>query len=586
MFEIDGKVFRNIQEQVQKNKSDIAAIRNVETVLNEFGVTVLGKLDTEAEIPEGTYNYGDAYLIGTEEPYDMYIYTRDDADGSFINIGPLNIVGPSGPAGTITVGTVSTGNAGAQASVTNVGTPENAILNFTIPRGNIGATGNGIYTITKTDTIGLVDTYTISYTDGTSTTFTVTNGQAGTPGTDGDPGESFMIMGVISNTSLLPDPSITPRNYAYVYNDGDSTTPDKLYYITGSIGNEIWSYSSFAAAGTTVTVNSSPVYTFNADTKQDTLVSGTNIKTINNESLLGSGDITIASGATVVDLGTITFSSDSVNISGNETDYNTLINNPEALISIKDNDSPNTTVYLIKGNSQPDVPLVPAQNYYWSIGNNTYRYYVNYKNKYMGFYTITITRTLAETVTSIGGKTGSVSLGQGLRATIGFRAIEGVLPECSQSTDGDYALQCNVASGTKTYSWAGANTGTTDFTNANWTAVSAGNYMWLDWDSTYQIQYRKVDGAGYEQIVSWIVSIPKKTDLTSTNQRFNVHDVQFVYPASGLAMYQLGGIDETDSTHTTRTPRFSISYVTWSSFNNQGGFVTVQDGTMYYRKIR
>lgn len=29
------------------------------------------------------------------------------------------------------------------------------------------------------------------------------------------------------------------------------------------------------------------------DTKQDTLVSGTNIKTINNESLLGSGNITI-----------------------------------------------------------------------------------------------------------------------------------------------------------------------------------------------------------------------------------------------------------------------------------------------------
>ena len=33
-----------------------------------------------------------------------------------------------------------------------------------------------------------------------------------------------------------------------------------------------------------------------ADTKQDTLVSGTNIKTINNQSLLGSGNISISGG--------------------------------------------------------------------------------------------------------------------------------------------------------------------------------------------------------------------------------------------------------------------------------------------------
>ena len=43
-----------------------------------------------------------------------------------------------------------------------------------------GATGNGIASITKTGTSGLVDTYTILFTDGTSTTFTVTNGANGT----------------------------------------------------------------------------------------------------------------------------------------------------------------------------------------------------------------------------------------------------------------------------------------------------------------------------------------------------------------------------------------------------------------------
>ena len=44
------------------------------------------------------------------------------------------------------------------------------------PQGETGATGNGIVSITKTATSGLVDTYTILYTNGTTSTFNVTNG--------------------------------------------------------------------------------------------------------------------------------------------------------------------------------------------------------------------------------------------------------------------------------------------------------------------------------------------------------------------------------------------------------------------------
>jgi hypothetical protein len=47
-------------------------------------------------------------------------------------------------------------------------------------RGAQGDTGNGIFSIVKTGTSGLVDTYTITFTDGTTTTFDVTNGQDGT----------------------------------------------------------------------------------------------------------------------------------------------------------------------------------------------------------------------------------------------------------------------------------------------------------------------------------------------------------------------------------------------------------------------
>ena len=41
--------------------------------------------------------------------------------------------------------------------------------------GATGAAGRGITSIAKTATSGVVDTYTISYTDGTTSTFTVTN---------------------------------------------------------------------------------------------------------------------------------------------------------------------------------------------------------------------------------------------------------------------------------------------------------------------------------------------------------------------------------------------------------------------------
>ena len=54
--------------------------------------------------------------------------------------------------------------------------------------GSTGATGNGIASIVKTSTSGLVDTYTITFTNGTSTTFQVTNGQNGQPGANGQDG--------------------------------------------------------------------------------------------------------------------------------------------------------------------------------------------------------------------------------------------------------------------------------------------------------------------------------------------------------------------------------------------------------------
>jgi hypothetical protein len=55
--------------------------------------------------------------------------------------GPKGATGSSGAAATQTVGSVTTGAPGSQASFTNVGTSSNAIWNIAIPQGEPGANG-------------------------------------------------------------------------------------------------------------------------------------------------------------------------------------------------------------------------------------------------------------------------------------------------------------------------------------------------------------------------------------------------------------------------------------------------------------
>lgn len=115
------------------------------------------------------------------------LYTRGENQWIFISdfSGATGIKGETGATPNIQIGTVTSGTT---PSVTRSGTNENPVLNFVLvkgdtgstgPQGETGATGNGIASITKTSTSGLVDTYTITYTDGTTSTFEVTNGEDG-----------------------------------------------------------------------------------------------------------------------------------------------------------------------------------------------------------------------------------------------------------------------------------------------------------------------------------------------------------------------------------------------------------------------
>jgi len=64
----------------------------------------------------------------------LKIYYNDGDSSQWVD----TFVSQKGDSGTIQIGTVTTGNPGSSASITNVGTLSDAILNFSIPRGDSG----------------------------------------------------------------------------------------------------------------------------------------------------------------------------------------------------------------------------------------------------------------------------------------------------------------------------------------------------------------------------------------------------------------------------------------------------------------
>ena len=153
----------------------------------------------------------------------QFKYTADDTWNDLINIADLK--GQDGQNGITPQFMVENGNLLVSydngASWTNLGsikgdTGATGPQGPQGPQGETGATGNGISKIEKTSTEGLVDTYTITYTNGTTTTFTVTNGEKGDKGDQGIQG----IQGVPGADGHTP--VITIQN-GYWYIDSVNT---------------------------------------------------------------------------------------------------------------------------------------------------------------------------------------------------------------------------------------------------------------------------------------------------------------------------------------------------------------------------
>lgn len=205
MLTKDGKQYRNLEEQVLKNKSDIEFMLEQEGALNEFGIKVIGQVETIADLPDpSTYQgeYGDAYAIGESSPYTLYIWTR--ANGThpadyWFNIGKFPLVGPQGPKGE----DGAPGAQGPQGPTGPQGMPgPTGATGAQGPQGPQGAQG--------------------------------IQGPQGPQGAKGDAGEPFKIAGKLASISLLPNPSTVDRNTAYLI--PDATEPDTydMYVITGT----------------------------------------------------------------------------------------------------------------------------------------------------------------------------------------------------------------------------------------------------------------------------------------------------------------------------------------------------------------
>lgn len=104
-----------------------------------------------------------------------------------------------------------------------------------------GAPGRGILTIEKTDTQGLIDTYTVTYDDGTYTTFQIKNGENGGLSASGGTMTGPLIL---SGDPTLPNEAVT-KNYVdtklallskdagFVYH---SEIPQKVWSVLHNLG--------------------------------------------------------------------------------------------------------------------------------------------------------------------------------------------------------------------------------------------------------------------------------------------------------------------------------------------------------------
>lgn len=265
-IKIDGKEFRNLYAQVLKNKEDIARHYDIDRVIADFGIRVVGTIDTSADLPETANAYGDAYAVGTKPPYDFWVWTRPnpnvgEPDAYWLNIGTLAIPGPQGEQGP----TGPTGENGENARINTVdyaGPPtytltdaDNGRTMVIDSKGTVWLWNNGwTANITIEGAQGIEGPQGIQGIQGVQ-------GTQGPQGPQGAPGTIYRIIGKLTSTASLPTPSEDIRANAYLVGTN-------VYALVGPVGGQLtWTNFGPLEFGTQLTSGGSYISTYNIDNK-------------------------------------------------------------------------------------------------------------------------------------------------------------------------------------------------------------------------------------------------------------------------------------------------------------------------------
>ena len=241
MLKLDGKIYRNLEEQVAQNQKDIQDFKDGNQTIAEFGIYVQGVLSSAALLPSVGENFGDAYLIGTSTPYDMRVWTRKDGGttGSWVDLGSFPLQGPQGPKGDqgtdIQVGPNDpTYQARERDLYINSISGELFMYNTGIwksqgslqgPRGERGLQG-------KQGVQGLQG----------PKGATGAPGATGATGPRGPQGPAFNIISNLNSTAQLPTPTAALQDAGAAYTIPDATSRQKhLWIIEGSGTSFKWS---------------------------------------------------------------------------------------------------------------------------------------------------------------------------------------------------------------------------------------------------------------------------------------------------------------------------------------------------------
>ena len=273
MFEYNDRQYRSLQEQVKYNSELIANHYKRDRILADLGIKIMGQVNTVDDLPDtppgGAEAYGEAYAVGEEAPYHIYIWTRPDEqhnEAYWFDIGEIAIKGDPGEEGaTIKSATI---NANNQLVITM--TDDRVI---TVPGNLKGETGASPRIVLSNIADGVK--ITVNNPDGTSSTATVKNGlngQNGAQGMEGPPG-FFNILGTLANEGQLPSASSVDLGSAYlvwhaVAEEENGGHYDLWLNINGNSG-QVWQNTGRVAAGTYIFQDGQVINEFNADSKVD-----------------------------------------------------------------------------------------------------------------------------------------------------------------------------------------------------------------------------------------------------------------------------------------------------------------------------